>query len=237
MKKSIVLILSASALFLAGCKTAHHTHDTRASWNELTASHLATPLDLTTNYTTPVSYFNKITRFPAWRTVPRGHHVFHGVLVDIEGMICLWGESNAVKLHIVFPEERRGIAVNQTFETLYVYHGSFFKSPAGTPVCAVVLRYADGTSLTNRMLYGEDVINWVANTNPPTIGPTGSRSTLAWVGGTMTPHKNRPVRLCLTAIENPQPLVKVEAIDLYSCKSATAPCIMAMTLGKSGLLK
>jgi hypothetical protein len=237
MKKSIALILVASALLLAGCKASRPTPDTLTAWNELIASHQATPLDLTTNYTTPVSYFDQITQFPAWKTVPRGRHVFDGVPLDIEGMICLWGEGNTTELHIVFPEERLGIVANQKFETLYVYHGSFFTSPDGTPVCSVVFRYADGTSITNQMLYGEDVIDWVANTTKPIIGPTGPRSKLAWVGGTFTPNENRPLRLCLTAIENPQPLVEVEAIDLYSCKSRTAPCIMAMTPGKSGLIQ
>jgi hypothetical protein len=41
----------------------------------------------------------------------------------------------------------------------------------------------------------------------------------------------------VTAIKNPQPSLAVETIDLYSCKSRTAACIMAMTPGKSGLMK
>ncbi|HLX94233.1 MAG TPA: hypothetical protein VKU37_00655 [Verrucomicrobiae bacterium] len=237
MKKTIALILAASVLLLAGCKASHSTPDTQTAWDKLTASHQAAPLDLTTNYTTPVSYFDQITQFPAWKTVPRGRHVFDGVPLDIEGMICLWGEDNATQLHIVFPEKRLGIAMNQKFETLYVYHGCFFTSPDGTPVCAVVFRYADGTSITNQMLYGEDVIDWVANTDKPIIGPTGPRSKLAWVGGTFTPNEDQPLRLCLTAIENPQPSVEVETIDLYSCKSHTAPCIMAMTPGRAGLMQ
>jgi hypothetical protein len=202
----------------------------------LVARHQAAPLDLATNYTTPVSYFDQITQFPAWKTVPRGHQVFNGVPLDIEGMICLWGEGNATKLHIVFPEERLGIVMGQKCETLYVYHGSFFTSPDGTPVCEVVFRYADGSSATNQMLYGEDVVDWVANSGGPVIGPSSKRSKLAWVGGSFSTTENRPLRLCLTAIENPRPSLEVKTIDLYSCKSRTAACIMAMTPGKSGLM-
>ena len=221
---------------LAGCKPAKSKADL-ASGKELVASHQVAPLDLTTNYTTPVSYFDKITKFPAWKTVPRGLQVFDGVPLDIEGMICLWGEGNAKKLHIIFPEARLGIPLNQKFETLYVYHGSFFSSPPGTPVCAVVFRYADGSSATNQMLYGDDIIDWVANRGGPVIGPTNPRSKLAWVGGSLATNSVRPLRLCLTAIENPQPELEVQTVDLYSCKSMTAPCIMAMTPGKAGLMK
>lgn len=81
-----------------------------------------------------------------------GFQVFDGVPLEIEGMICLWSEGNATKLHINFPEARLGIPLNQKFETLYVCHGSFFKSPDGTPVCSVVFRYEDGSSVTNQLL-------------------------------------------------------------------------------------
>jgi hypothetical protein len=38
-------------------------------------------------------------------------------------------------------------------------------------------------------------------------------------------------------MKNPQPILEVASIDLFSCKSQTAACIMAMTAGKSGLMK
>jgi hypothetical protein len=240
MTKLTAYIFATSLLIHAGCKPSQPATNSVATGNTVITTNLALPLDLRTNYTTPVSYFDQITQFPAWKTVPRGHQVFDGVPLDIEGMICLWGEGNATELKIVFPEEILGIVIKQKFETLYVYHGSFFKSPDNTPVCAVVFGYADGSSVTNQMLYGEDVIDWVdweAGNNQDVSGPTGSRSKLAWVGGAFSPTENRPLRLCLTAIENPQPFVEVETIDLFSCKSRTAPCIMAMTPGKSGLMR
>jgi hypothetical protein len=222
---------------LAGCKPAQSKVDPLAAGKELVATHQAVPLDLTPNYTTPIARFDQITQFPAWKTVPRGFQVFAGVPLDIEGMICLWGGANTTQLHIVFPEARLGMALNRKFETLYVYHGSFYQSPAGTPVCAVVFRYADGSSATNQMLYGDDIIDWMANSGGPVIGPTDGRSRLAWVGGSFSTTKKQPLRLCLTAIENPQPELEVKTVDLYSCKSRTAACIMAMTPGKAGLMK
>jgi len=232
---AFVLFVSLGLGLWTGCKPS--PPPPAEVGKDLIARHEAVPLNLTTNYTTPVSYFDQITQFPAWKTVPRGPQVFAGVPLDIEGMICLWGEGNATKLKIVFPEARLGIPLYQKFDTLYVYHGAFFKSPNGTPVCAVVFRYEDGSSVTNLLRYGEDIIDWVANSGQPVIGPTGPHSKLAWVGGSFSTTQKKPLRLCLTAIENPQPALAVQTVDLYSCKSWTAPCIMAMTPGKAGLLK
>ena len=203
----------------------------------VTDTNSATPVDLTAYYTTPASSFDAINGFPAWKSVPRGFQVFDQVPLQIGGQICLWGGGNATKLHIIFPEQLLGITLNRTFETLYIYHGAFFKSPAGTPVCQVVFRYEDGSSATNQLRYGEDILDWIATTNADgVIGPTGPNSRLAWVNGSFTPGKVQPLRLCLTAVDNPRPYLRVTVIDLYSCKSWTAPCIMAMTTGRSGLM-
>jgi len=207
---------------------------TLAAGKRAIAHQIAVPVDLTANYTTPASRFDHITAFPAWKTVPRGFQVFDHVPLQIEGMICLWGEANATKLKIVFPEQILGIQVQKQFETLYVYHGSFFTSPEHTPVCAVVFRYEDGSSATNQMLYGDDILDWTTNGREPVAVPSSPRSQMAWLGGSFSPAKKRPLRLCLTAIENPQ--LTVTSIDLFSCQSQTAACIMAMTTGRSGLM-
>jgi len=191
---------------------------------------------------TPASYFDQITSFPAWQTVPRGFQVFDQVPLQIDGMICLWGESNAKKLKIIFPELVPDIAVHQKFQTLYVYHGAFFTAPSGTPVCDLVFHYADGSAVTNQLLYGEDILDWVDNSKMSadgrriTPGPTAARSKLAWVGGAFSPTNKRPLRFCLTAIDNLQPDVTVTAIDLVSDKSNVAACILAMTTGRAGLM-
>ena len=164
------------------------------------ANHIAVPLDMTASYTTPASYFDQITSYPAWKSVPRGFQVFDNVPLDIGGMICLWGGGNA-KINLNFPEQILGIAVNQKFQTLYVYHGSFFASPDKTPVCGVVFRYEDGSSVTNELLYGTDMLDWTAGRAAKVAGPSGPNSKLAWVGGTFTPGAKQPLRLCLTAIE------------------------------------
>jgi hypothetical protein len=226
---------------LAGCKRTPTSSSSREQGDKLIKSGQAAPSDMTSSYMTPASYFDKITSFPAWRTVPIGPQVFDGVPLDIGGMICLWGENNAKQLKIVFPEERLDIPMNRKFETLYVYHGTFFSEKNGTPVCAVVFRYDDGTSATNELLYGEDMLDWGAGgRGGRVVGPSAARSQLAWVGGSFAPDdpkKIQLIRFCLTAIENPQPDVTVSTVDLLSSKSKAAACILAMTPGKSGLMK
>jgi hypothetical protein len=199
----------------------------------------ASPVDLTANYTTTASQFDQITDFPAWKSVPRGTQAFDQVPLKIDGMFCLWGQGCAQrKPPVVFPEATTGIGINRKFETLYVYHGSFYSSPAGTPVCEVVFHYEDGSTMTNQMLYGNDFLDWRVNISGGTlISPTSSNSRLAWVGGSFSPDKIQPLCFCLTAIENPRPQLLVVSVDFYSLKSRTAAVIMALTTGRSGLMQ
>jgi RNA polymerase sigma factor (sigma-70 family) len=209
-----------------------------ASGMRAVANHIAVPIDLTAHYGMPASDFARQTAFPAWQTVPRGFQVFDHVPLQIDGAISLWGAGDT-KAGIVFPEQVRGIQVNRKFETLYVYHGAFYMSPMGTPVCEVVFHYEDGSSATNQLIYGSDILNWRVNSDRTAkgIGPTSPKSKLAWVGGTAIPKKHSPLRFCLTAIENPQPALEVTSIDLYSCKANTAATIMAMTTGRAGMME
>jgi hypothetical protein len=231
---AVLVALVVATVFGLRHKIAHQM--ALADGRRAITHHLAAPVDMTARYTTPASYFDKITQFPAWKTVPRGFQTFDHVPLQIGGMICLWGGGNA-KMGLIFPEQITGIEVNQKFETLYVYHGAFFASPDKTPVCAVVFHYEDGSSVTNQLLYGSDMLDWTVNRSGKIIGPTGPRSKLAWVGGTFTPGEKRPLRHCLTAVENPQPALEVTTLDLVSCKNHTAACIMALTTGRSGLMK
>jgi serine/threonine protein kinase len=197
------------------------------------------PIDLRGHLTTPASNFSQDKAFPAWGFVPIGLQTFHNVPFQIEGNICLYGQSNAVR-GLSFPEKATGIPVNQKFATLYVYHATFFESPGGTPVYDIVFRYEDGSSATNRILSGEDVLDWYG---AGTTKPTAARSKLAWhieahlaKTNTIT-NSVRPLQFCMTAVENPLPTALVESISLYSCKKQSAGCISALTRGPAGLMR
>jgi hypothetical protein len=229
-----VLGLVAATVFVLLHKNADQLN--LASGKRALAKHLATPIDLTRYYATPASIFDPATGSSYWKAVPSGFQVFNNVPLQIDGMMYLWGEGNANK-GAVFPEQIPGIAVNRKFETLYVYHAAFFSSPNRTPVYEMVFRYEDGSSVTNQLLYGSDLLDFNSKGGKTIVGPNGPHSKLAWVGGSFTPDGKQPLRFCLTAIDNPQPSLVVTSMDLFSCRSRSAACILAMTTGRSGLMK
>ncbi len=241
-KKSIVvtalglLALGGITMIVLHLDIPHRT--ALAEGRRIIASHKAELLDLTPFYEWQATNFYqaKNSAFPSWTVVPRGFQTFAHVPLQIDGMKCLWGSGNA-QHGLIFAEELLGIPMNRKFETLYVYHTAFYVARPGTPVYEVVFRYEDGSSATNQVLYGMDVLDWYANRGKTVIGPSGPHSKLAWHGAYHSPGGyTQPLRFCLTALENPQPSLEVTSIDLYSCKSITAACIMAMTPGKSGLM-
>jgi hypothetical protein len=195
------------------------------------ASHKAEPLDLTAVYEWQASRFDN-----AWTALPRGFQTFAHVPFQIDGLKCLWGAGNAESGQN-FDEQVLGIPVNRRFDTLYVYHATYHTARIGTPVYELVFRYEDSDPVTNQIRYGVDVLDWYANKGKTVIGPTGPNSRLAWHGEYSAGGKKQPLRFCLTALENPKPFLEVTSIDLYSCKSISTTCIMAMTSGQSGLMK
>ena len=229
----VLLALVAVILIVYRHEIAHHM--VLAAGRRAIASHIVTPVDMTDRYVTPAYRFESLNTF-GWHSVPTGFQVYAQVPFNVDGFICLWGGTSA-KGGLPLPEADTDIAVNQKFQTLYVYHAAFFSSPDNTPVYDVVFHYADDSSATNEVLYGADVLDWNVKRSRTAKGPTGARSKLGWQGGTFTSGRNDPLRFTVTAIDNPQPDTEVTTIDLISCKSDSAPCILAMTAGKSGLMK
>jgi hypothetical protein len=192
------------------------------------------PLDLTAYYSTFASNFEN-----EWAVVPSGFQTFDHVPFQIDGSILLWGAGFPQYGGGTGAEEIVGIPVNRRFETLYVYHTAIFWSPNNAPVYELVFRYGDGESVTNTIRYGADILDWFANADSGgrIIGPGSHNSRLAWHGEYSANGKITPLRFSLTALVNPKPSFEVASIDLYSCKTNSAGCIMAMTTGRSGLLK
>ena len=231
----IVVLVALVVVTLFVCRHRIAGHFVLAGGKRAIANHIVTPVDLTDRYMASASQFD-LLQTRGWRSVPRWFQVYAHVPFDVNGLICLWGGRSA-KGGLVLPEADPDIGVHQKFQTLYVYHAAFFASSDNTPVYDVVFHYADDSTATNQVLYGADVLDWNVKRSRTFKGPTGARSRVGWQGGTFTPGKNDPLRFTVTAIDNPQPDTEVATIDLISCKSPSAPCILAMTAGKSGLMK
>jgi hypothetical protein len=187
---------------------------------------IAEPLDLS-------AYYEQDQGLPYG---PQGLQTFEHVPLQIGGMMLLWGANNA-KSGAAYAEAVLGVGVNRKFETLYVYHATFYGALEQEPVYDLVFRYEDGSSATNEILYDEDVLDFYINKGPANLGPIGPRSKLVWLGQLAYGEKKQRIRFFLTAVENPQPSLKVVTIDLYSCKTTAAACIQAMTTGPSGLMQ
>jgi hypothetical protein len=193
------------------------------------------PLDLTDQYGFKATDFDKVPQYP-WPAVPRGAQTFANVPLEIGGAMILWGERNA-KNGQVFPEKIADIPLQRKFETLYICHGTFFEGEAGTPTCEVVFHYDDGTTASDTIVCGSDTRDWFANRAKSPLGPSGLRSTLAWIGDGKAGDRPQTIRFCLTAMENPHPDKEVTTLDFVSSKMQAAACILAVTTGKSGVMK
>jgi hypothetical protein len=198
------------------------------------ARHIAIPLDLTGQYAASAANMENDSGF--WGEVPWKFQVFRHVPLQIDGMLCLWGAGNAAK-GAVFPEEALGIPVNLKFQTLYVYHCTFYHSHRDAPVYNIVFRYEDGDSATNTVLYGRDLMDFNTPGGKALKGNFGHDTKVAWVGSSFTPDGKHPLLFSLTAVKNPRPAVKVASIDLYSCKGNSAGVVFAMTAGPAGMMK
>jgi hypothetical protein len=196
----------------------------------------ATPLDLSKHLHMKAENFAKITRYP-WPAVPTDAQTFAGVPLNIQGAMMTFGQRNADNGQ-KYPETITGIACGQKFETLYILHGVFYEAAAGEPAFDVVLNYPGGEKQTDTILCGADTRDWYVNDpSEKERGPTAKRSTLAWTGTGKSGMRDQEIRFCLTAIDNKYQGRLVETIDLVSPKGPTAGCILAITVGKAGLLK
>ena len=192
-------------------------------------------LDLTKYLVLKPEQFERIKQFP-WAVTPLGKQTFAGVPLEIQGATILWGKRNADRGQN-YPETVIDIPCQQKFETLYILHCVFFEAAKGEPSFDIVLNYEGGKTQSDEILNGEDSKDWWVNDPNEMLGPTGKRSTLAWKGTGKANGRDQDVRFCLTAIDNKHPERLVTTIDLVSSKKQAAGVILAITLGKSGLLK
>lgn len=192
-------------------------------------------LDLTKYLVLKPEQFQKIKQYP-WAVTPLGKQTFAGVPLEIQGATILWGQRNTDQGQN-YPETVKDIPVQQKFETLYILHCVFFEAAQGEPSFYTVINYEGGKRQSDEVLCGEDSKDWWVNDPQEELGPSSERSTLAWKGTGKANDRDQDVRFCLTAIDSLHPDGLVTTIDLVSSKKQAAGVILAITLGKRGLLK
>lgn len=193
------------------------------------------PLDLSKHLQMKAENFASSKRHP-WPVVPRGEQVFAGIPINIQGATMTFGQRNADN-GLKYVETVAGIPCGFKFETLYIVHAAFYPGAAGEPAFEVVLNYPESEKQTDTILCGEDTLDWYVNAGEEKLAPSAKRSALAWTGTGKSGMRDQSVRFCITAIENKNPDLLVETIDLVSPKNQTAGCVIAITAGKKDLLK
>ena len=92
------------------------------------------------------------------------------------------------------------------------------------PVAVFVVHYADGRQHEFPIVFGEDVRDWDADTDPT---ETVSRGKIAWRGRNAADHD---IRLFLSTWENPFPGQEVGSVDYVSAAPNCAPFLIAATV-------
>ena len=157
-------------------------------------------------------------------SLPAGVQMLAGVPFDVRGIIRL---RQSVVGCSVFPTKVE-IGVARKFRRLHVLDGTDSRAPHGTQIGAYRLRYRGGSSEELKIIYGRDVLDWVASGDG---APQGMEAEVAWTGSyDQTQPTGRQVRLYKRTYANPAPEREVAYITFESAMTVSGPFLLAMTV-------
>jgi len=158
--------------------------------------------------------------------LPQGVRKFNGVEFDVRGIIQLAGGA-LENLGGKFPREAGGIPIGRACRKIHFLHGAAWSARAGTPIGSYVVRYADGESREVRIVFGQNVREWLAPPAPQLM--TGAA--VAWEGSNPASRAlGLSVRLYQMTWLNPLAGGEVQVIDFKSTMENPAPFLIAITV-------
>jgi hypothetical protein len=169
-----------------------------------------------------------------------GRHDFAGVPFLIEpGFVALDGVDEKPRGPEGKPDPKpqgvTGIKVGNTVAKLHFLHGTGYGEGGASvdgnaTIAEYVVHYADKTTASIPVVYGQDVRDWWAWGKPPEV----TKGKIAWTGTNAMSEKNdQKIRLYLGTWENPKPGLKIETIDFkIRAGSAAEPFCIAITAEK-----
>ena len=170
-----------------------------------------------------------------WSHCPKGDQTFLGVPFRIDGIIRL-ASKEATRDSRHHRSDVTGIAVNKSYERLYLLHGTHYSSPEGSPVVTLRLNYTDGSKAELEILYGVHVRDWWRHKYEFPINLTDPESRIVWTGhDEQLAAYGKSLRLCLTSLQNPQPKKKIATIDLISANSYSSEVVFGISGGPANL--
>lgn len=155
--------------------------------------------------------------------LPKGLLQLGDSVFDVRGIIQLSGKRLR-EAGGRYPEAVRGIRIEQSARQLHFLHACGWKTQEGVPVGEYIVRYENGQEVSIPMVYGHDVRDWNADSDPA-AGLKRGRQVWSAVN-----NARFRVRLFETVWVNPTPEVPIASIDFISTMSEAAPFLVALTL-------
>jgi hypothetical protein len=154
--------------------------------------------------------------------LPTGILQFGDLAFDVRGIVQVSG-SALKAAGGTYPQKIAGIRINQTCRELHFLQATGWKATDGTRVGAYTLHFADGQAARIQLVYGEDIRDWNADSDP---SAELQRASVVW---SAINNGRRRVRMFKMTWENPRPEVEIRTLDFESAMSEAAPFILAIT--------
>ena len=167
--------------------------------------------------------------------MPYGRQVLDGTPFQIDGGILLYG-TNSLQRANHARTNVNNIPVDRSFEKLHLLAGSQAFTTEGIPIAQIILQYADHTSASLDIIYGEHLRTWTSpwhEENPPL---TGTNSRVAWCRpAAALVSSDNFLRLFHITLANPSPEKLVKSISLASTGANPGFLLVAMSTGPAAV--
>jgi WD40 repeat protein len=158
--------------------------------------------------------------------LPSGIQKFGGIEFDVRGIIQLSGGA-VENAGGTFPRRINALPVGQPCRRIHFLHGAAWSALSGTHVGSYVVRYASGESREVKIIFGQNVREWLAVPAPQLT----TAAAVAWEGANAASRAlGLSVRLYQVTWKNPLPDVDVQEIDFKSTMENPAPFLIAITV-------
>ena len=199
------------------------------------------PIPLNAHYDHPHASFDSLgfvattDQAWTWEHVPKGNLKFLGVPFHVNGTIRLKStESTRDNRH--HRSVVKGIPVGKSFEKIYLLHATHYSSPEGDTTAQVKLNYSDQSSSTVDLKYGVHTRDWWRHKYEWPVNLSDPASRVVWTGNDESlATYGKSLRLCMTALDVPQPDKKITSIDLISANAYSAQVVFAISGGPANL--
>jgi len=155
--------------------------------------------------------------------LPAGVQELQGVRFDVRGVVQLNGGGMIDMNGKPYPRRVQGIKIGRTCARFHFLHSAGWSVDDGTVVGRYIIRYADGSSQTMPIIYGEDLRDWWVGSDKVIQLKNGQ---VAWQGQT---SNGNAVRVYERTWENPSPDREVAGIEFSSTMTRCAPFLLAIT--------